>query len=383
MMTIKTNNIPKPRSDTKTNIRPFGIYIHWPYCKSKCPYCDFFSSVKKNIEQEKIISDYIEELKFYHQYTTDEKVSSIFFGGGTPSLIKPALIEKLITEITKLWKVKTDVEISLEANPNTDDGTLFLNLKTAGINRLSLGVQALNDTELKFLGRTHNLHQALTSVGHVLNTFDNHSMDLIYARPHQQAKDWQKELEQATSFGFKHLSLYQLTIEEGTVFAKKGITPLEEEQAVIMYEDTVSYLKSKGYPRYEVSNFATKEYECKHNKIYWQGDNYLGIGMGAHGRIQTTNKKIYATTHRCQLEELSPKERAEELLFMGLRLKEGINKTLYLNRCGIELEQYINTTAKQEMINLKLLKETNSHLRLTPQGFLVMNKVIEELIPQD
>ena len=158
---------------------------------------------------------------------------------------------------------------------------------------------------------------------------------------------------------------------------------MEEEQAVIMYEDTVSYLKSKGYPRYEVSNFATKEYECKHNKIYWQGDNYLGIGMGAHGRIQTTNKKIYATTHRCQLEELSPKERAEELLFMGLRLNEGINKTLYLNRCGIELEQYINTTAKQEMINLKLLKETNSHLRLTPQGFLVMNKVIEELIPQD
>ena len=379
-MTFSPKRYSEPNKAAENTCRPFGIYIHWPYCKSKCPYCDFFSQVKPHINQESIIDEYIKELDFYHDYTAREEVTSIFFGGGTPSLIKPQLIEKIINHIARHWCISPKVEISLEANPNTDDGTLFLNLKSAGINRLSLGVQSLNDKDLKFLGRTHTLSQALKSIDHVLKTFDNHSMDLIYARPNQSLKSWQEELQQAVSFGFKHLSLYQLTIEEGTFFAKKGIKELEEEIAANMYRQTVSYLREHNYPRYEVSNFASSQYESRHNKLYWQGDNYIGIGPSAHGRIQTQAGKIYATTHPCQMENLSPQDRAEELLFMGLRLQTGIDKTLYLNRCGIPLDSFINQPALARLSKMHLIDNTQTHLKLTDKGFLVMNTIVEQLI---
>lgn len=356
----------------------FGIYIHWPYCLSKCPYCDFFSKVKKNVDQEQIISEYLEDLDFYQNLTREKTVTSIFFGGGTPSLIKPQLIEKLINHIHSLWQIASDVEISLEANPNTDRPQLFTDLKSAGINRLSLGVQALNNQDLKLLGRTHSLQDALTSIDKVLATFDNHSMDLIYTRPEQTFDDWQKELKQAVSFGFKHLSMYQLTIEKGTVFHKQNLQIPDDETAALLYEMTGNYLQKHGYNQYEISNYAKDGFASSHNQIYWTGDDYLGIGQAAHGRFQH-NGKIFATTHRRKLEELTPEERAEELLLMGLRLNRGIDKQQFQNNCGLAFNKAVNLEKLSRLQQEQLIINTEHNLKATPQGRLVLNYIIEEL----
>ena len=356
----------------------FGIYIHWPFCLSKCPYCDFFSQIKKDVEQETIIKEYLEDLDFYAEKTGDRVVESIFFGGGTPSLIKPNLIEKIINHIQQKWKCKKDIEISLEANPNSDRKNLFKDLRQAGINRLSLGVQALNDKDLKFLGRTHNLEQAYTAIDEVLQNFDNHSFDLIYARSKQTLSAWQEEIKQAVHFGFKHLSMYQLTIEESTVFYKKQVEAAEEDIAREMYLFTNQYLSENGYPQYEVSNYARKGFPSRHNLLYWQGDDYLGIGKSAHGRLKIGNK-FYALTHRRQEEEISAHERAEELIIMGLRLNEGISKEKFYNVCGIKLADFINQKNLSELKAEKLIEETQTHLFATNEGRLVLNKLIEDL----
>lgn len=364
----------------KTNkiIVPLSVYIHWPYCLSKCPYCDFFSKVDKHVDQKQIIDGYLDDLNWYHDLTAKQTVQSIFFGGGTPSLIEPQYIEKVINHIFKLWPTTKQVEISLEANPNTNRPNLFADLRLAGINRLSLGIQALNDKDLKFLGRTHNLSRALHAVDEVTRLFDNHSADLIYARPGQTAEAWKQELNQISELGLKHLSLYQLTIEEGTFFARKGIKPMDDEPAAELYALTQEFLATKGYPQYEVSNFAHLGYESIHNLAYWRGQNYLGIGPAAHGRIKTTDK-IYASTHHRQLEELTPQERAEELIIMGLRIREGINKENFRRQCGLELTGFVNDKARQSLIRQKLLFEDKHSLRAANQGFLLLNKIIEEL----
>lgn len=354
---------------------PFGIYLHWPYCLSKCPYCDFYKEVRKDVPQEEIINGYLEELDFYHRLTADKTVSSIFFGGGTPSLIEPQYLEKIITYISKLWPMSSQVEISLEANPNSNKPRLFSDLKTAGINRLSLGVQALNEADLKFLGRTHNKEQALLAIEEVIKTFNNHSIDLIYARPQQDIQAWNQELQQAVSFGFKHISLYQLTIEEGTFFAKKGIKPLEEEAAATMYSLTADYLNTHGYPQYEVSNYGQP---CRHNLLYWQGDDYLGIGKSAHGRFNYYGK-IYASVHPRQLEELTTQERAEELVIMGLRLNSGINKQHFQEICGLDFDNFINQEQLHTLVQEQYIENTLQSIKATPKGFLVLNKLIEEL----
>ena len=364
----------------KTNkiIVPLSVYIHWPYCLSKCPYCDFFSKVDKHVDQKQIIDGYLDDLNWYHDLTAKQTVQSIFFGGGTPSLIEPQYIEKVINHIFKLWPTTKQVEISLEANPNTNRPNLFADLRLAGINRLSLGIQALNDKDLKFLGRTHNLSRALHAVDEVTRLFDNHSADLIYARPGQTAEAWKQELDQISELGLKHLSLYQLTIEEGTFFARKGIKPMDDEPAAELYALTQEFLATKGYPQYEVSNFAHPGYESIHNLAYWRGQNYLGIGPAAHGRIKTTDK-IYASTHHRQLEELTPQERAEELIIMGLRIREGINKENFRRQCGLELTGFVNDKARQSLIRQKLLFEDKHNLRAANRGFLLLNKIIEEL----
>lgn len=364
----------------KTNkiIVPLSVYIHWPYCLSKCPYCDFFSKVDKHVDQKQIIDGYLDDLNWYHDLTAKQTVQSIFFGGGTPSLIEPQYIEKVINHIFKLWPTTKQVEISLEANPNTNRPNLFADLRLAGINRLSLGVQALNDKDLKFLGRTHDLSRALHAVDEVTRLFDNHSADLIYARPRQTAEAWKQELNQISELGLKHLSLYQLTIEEGTFFARKGIKPMDDEPAAELYALTQEFLATKGYPQYEVSNFAHPGYESIHNLAYWRGQNYLGIGPAAHGRIKTADK-IYASTHHRQLEELTPQERAEELIIMGLRIREGINKENFRRQCGLELTGFVNDKARQSLIRQKLLFEDKHSLRAANRGFLLLNKIIEEL----
>ena len=357
----------------KKNI--LGIYIHWPFCRSKCPYCDFYSSAKKCTNENELTEQYCQDLRYYRDLNDNYRVKSIFFGGGTPSLIAPRNIEKIIKTITTLWPCQEKTEISLEANPNSNYPNMFSDLKSAGINRLSLGVQALNEKDLKFLGRTHKLQDALQAIDEITKIFDNHSIDLIYARPQQKLADWQKELEQAVSFGLKHISLYQLTIEEGTVFAKKGITALEEDKASSMYLFTQNYLNTHGYPQYEVSNFGLPSV---HNCGYWQGEDYIGIGAGAHGRIHIDNK-IFATTHHRQLEELTPQERAEELIIMGLRILEGIDKKRFQQQCGLDFDSFVNQKNMQNLITQNLLINTPDNIRPTTKGLLVLNKIIEDL----
>ena len=366
-----------PKLPLKTDL-PFGIYIHWPYCLSKCPYCDFFSKVKKDVPQDEIIEDYLKELDFYYQYTGDQCVTSIFFGGGTPSLIAPQNIEKIINHIARRWKLSQQVEISLEANPNSGRPKLFQDLKNAGVNRLSLGIQALNDADLKFLGRTHNLQQAYQAMEDVLKLFDNHSIDLIYARPAQSLKQWQEEIKQAASFGFKHLSMYQLTIEEGTVFHKKGVKPLEENAAAEMYDFTNAFLRTRNYNQYEISNYACSGFESVHNQIYWTGNDYLGIGPAAHGRIKSQGK-IFASTHRCIMEELTPEERAEELVLMGLRLNRGISRQGFKHNCGMDFDAFVNRENLRILLQKKLLEDNGGNIRATDSGRLVLNKIIEDL----
>lgn len=415
----------------------FGVYIHWPFCLSKCPYCDFYKEVKKNVPQEEIVAEYKRELDFYYQYTSENIVSSIFFGGGTPSLMKPENVAALIDYVAGKWKTAPEIEISLEANPNSDYPEMFADLRRAGINRLSLGVQALNDADLRFLGRTHNLKQAYQAIDGVLQNFDNHSLDLIYARPQQKLSDWEKELAQAASFGMKHLSLYQLTIEEGTVFARKGIKALDEDAAGEMYLFTEDYLADKGIYKYEVSNYARPGYASRHNLLYWTGQDYIGVGVSAHGRFcfsgfkgnleqKRRDRKIsrtslyaknfsplvstpssslkpekmcfegnleqkrqdrkfspiyYASTYNCRLEELSQAERAEELLLMGLRLTDGIDKRLFAENCGLDFDDFIDWERLKYLCEAGLLIDTPQNIRATREGFLVLNGIIEQLCP--
>lgn len=357
----------------------FGIYIHWPFCKSKCPYCDFFSRVRKDIDQDAIVDSYIEDIAFYAQKTGPRSVTSIFFGGGTPSLLSPQNVERLIAAVARNWRLAPDAEISLEANPNTRSNTLFADLRRAGVNRLSLGVQSLDNAELRFLGRTHTAAQAMQSLEDVLKNFDNHSADFIYALPQQSLQGWDQSLRQILGLGLKHLSLYQLTVEENTVFSKKGVRPLNEEEAAQIYLSTEEVLQKGGYRHYEISNYAQPGAECRHNLVYWHGGDYVGIGEGAHGRLRIGGR-FFATTHRCRSEELSAAERAEELLLMGLRLREGIDKQRFYRCCGLEFDAFVNAEAVKELVSDGFLTDTPQSLQITPQGLLVSDKIIEELL---
>lgn len=394
--------------------------------------------------QEEIVDGYLEDLEFYRQYTGGRQVSSIFFGGGTPSLMEPRQVGRLIDYINSVWGLTPEAEISLEANPNSHYPQMFADLRRAGINRLSLGVQALNDDDLRFLGRTHNLKQAYAAVDEVLKNFDNHSIDLIYARPNQSLSSWEKELKQAAAMGLKHISLYQLTIEDGTVFSRKGIKPLDDEAAAEMYLATENLLQSFNYQKYEVSNYALPGFESRHNLLYWTGQDYIGVGPSAHGRLTVFNGDLkqnsgarnsrtamyaqvsalrdstlspslkavkscsdddleqnsgarnsrahdklkqnlpapvfYATTHRCRLEKISAEERAEELLLMGLRLVFGIDKAAFEKNCGIRLDDFVNRRHLTDLAAGGWLEDSSLFLRATAKGFPVLNFLIEQLV---
>lgn len=355
--------------------KELSIYFHWPFCKSKCPYCDFFSQVKRNTNQDEIINGYIEQLNKYKKMLPDKNIASVFFGGGTPSLITPQNISRLLDKINELWNISSNCEISLEANPNTQTPTLFQDLKNAGINRLSLGVQSFDDTYLKFLGRTHSSQQALSAIEEVIKNFDNHSIDLMYALPDQSKQNWLTQLALASNFGLKHISLYQLMIEEDTVFYKKGIKPLDEEKANELYILTEDYLKSKNYHKYEVSNYSLPDFQSVHNKAYWLGKDYIGIGKSAHGRLKINNKH-YALTDPINMEELSNQERAEELIIMNLRLTEGINKQNFYNICGINIDEFINQEFVNEAVTNGLLINDKAFLKATSKGFILLDYLI-------
>ena len=363
------------------NQTPIAVYIHFPYCKSRCPYCDFFRSIlPKTFNEKEIIERYRQDIAYFADLMGDRIVKSVFFGGGTPSLLSPNGVQIILDELSRKFCIKEDAEISLEANPNTFEREKFIDFAKTGINRLSLGVQALKEKDLKVLGRTHSLDDAIRAIDLATETFDKTSIDLIYSRPNQQWDEWQQEIDLALKYGLKHISLYQLTIEEGTIFHKKNVKVMDEDSSATFYNNTVSYLREKGFDRYEVSNFAkSKQEESIHNLVYWQGGEYIGIGEGAHGRI-IHNNQIKATVDGKITETLTPQERAEELIIMGLRIRDGINAKDFYNACGIKLFDFLSENTTKKLAQLNLLCYDAGNIKLTDKGFLVLDKIILELV---
>ena len=370
----------------------FSLYIHCPFCESKCPYCDFNSHVLRTITEDMWINSIIHEMTRTRDLMQPRTLCSIFFGGGTPSLMSPKAVAAVINAATNLWQTTPNLEISMEANPGSVEAARFTGYRQAGVNRLSLGIQALNDADLKALGRKHSVAEALKALEIAQNTFDRVSFDLIYARMNQTLDAWQDELTTALSFGTEHLSLYQLTIEPGTAFAplhKRGeLTIPEENEAYHLFQLTQEMTEAAGLPGYEVSNHAHLGKECQHNLTYWNYGDYVGVGPGAHGRIHLANGDHVATQqikapelwHRSVSEkgtgdqsviELTPDEQFKERLLMGLRLKTGIS-ALSLSREFTSAEQ-----SRLEALHKEgLLMPSKSQLQLTAKGKLVQNAIL-------
>lgn len=362
--------------------RDISVYIHFLYCKSRCPYCDFFKKlIKKDFDEKEYVQNILKDLNNMYNLFGKREVKSIFFGGGTPSLLSGKAVGDIIEGIDKRYNIKNGAEISLEANPNTFERDKFISFKNAGINRLSLGVQALNEKDLKYLGRTHSVDEARKAIECGVKLFDKCSIDLIYARENQDFNEWKKEIDEAVSFGLKHISLYQLSIEEGTIFERKNVKAMEEELGAKFYEDTVSYLKTMGFDRYEVSNFSKDvANRSTHNMVYWQGGDYVGLGVGAHGRIKHGNK-IFATVDGHMIEELKTGERAYELVIMGLRIKDGIDAKSFYEASGVKLFEFLDEYKLEELKKLDLIKYDENSIRVTDKGMLVLDKIIEEIVP--
>jgi putative oxygen-independent coproporphyrinogen III oxidase len=375
--------------------RPFGLYIHWPYCVSKCPYCDFNSHVAKSIDHDQWAKAYVRELHRTYSETASRQLSSIFFGGGTPSLMAPSTTETIIKTAEKLWGFTDDVEITLEANPTTVEIDTFTNFKQAGINRLSIGVQSFREDDLKFLGRAHNVSDALRALELATKTFDRTSFDLIYARPDQSLKEWEIELSEALSFGTTHLSLYQLTIEPGTPFYHDNVPAVDEDLGAELFDLTQEMMEKANMPAYEISNHAKAGHESRHNMIYWQGDDYIGIGPGAHGRITTEGTcsaihQIYKPdlwlkgvfekgTAEQKRKRLPKKDRILELLLMGLRLKDGIELAHFHRLTGKDLKDCLDADGLQKLLENDYIKWSDSHLRTTDMGRRCLDAVLTHL----
>ncbi|MGD9617596.1 MAG: radical SAM family heme chaperone HemW [Alphaproteobacteria bacterium] len=325
---------------------PLAVYIHWPFCRSKCPYCDFNSHVRERIDKERWTHTLLADLDRQAALVPDREVVSIFFGGGTPSLMPPETVAALIERVRTLWPVAPDLEITLEANPNSAEAERFAGFARAGVNRLSLGVQALDPEALQFLGRRHDRDEAIAAIRLARDIFPRYSFDLIYARPGQSPAAWDKELSEALTLAGEHLSLYQLTIEPDTAFgnrAARGETlAADEDAAAALFELTQHRLSAAGLPAYEISNHARPGAECRHNLVYWRYQDYLGIGPGAHGRVTRCGGKIATMQLRAPeawlaavesggtaIAETAPIARegaVEEMVMMGLRLVAGVSR---------------------------------------------------------
>ncbi|MEM7619210.1 MAG: radical SAM family heme chaperone HemW [Pseudomonadota bacterium] len=384
------------QSHPKSTTEPFGLYIHWPFCQSKCPYCDFNSHVRTNgIDETAFLSAYLKEMQYVAEQTNQTKLNTIFFGGGTPSLMHQSTIQTLIDEAAKLWPFDKNIEITLEANPSSVEAKRFKGYHTAGVNRVSLGIQAFQDEDLKKLGRLHTVQDAETALDIAMQTFDRVSFDLIYARPQQSPRAWKEELQYALTKGADHLSLYQLTIEPGTRFADLyshgKLTIPNAQRAQEHYEITQQLCEQAGFIAYEISNHAKNGQVCQHNMIYWRYNSYAGIGPGAHGRL-AINHKRYATStwlspekwreavqtngHGIsEYEVLLPQQQAYEMVLMGLRLNEGISLKRLKTITGFEIDmgKIENLTAKH------LINVTPDHLTVTPNGRFVLNHIIETI----
>jgi len=375
----------------------FGVYVHWPFCLSKCPYCDFNSHVRHTtIDEPRFLRAFTAEIASMAARVPGRTVSSIFLGGGTPSLIQPTTVGTILDTIGKHWTVAPDVEVTLEANPTSVEATRFRGYRAAGVNRVSLGVQALDDGALKELGRLHTAREALDAVAIARSAFDRYSFDLIYARPRQTPQAWAGELKQAIAEAAEHLSLYHLTIEPDTPFhtlhaAGKLIVP-DDDTGRALYDATQDICNGAGLPAYEVSNHARPGAECRHNLVYWRGHEYAGIGPGAHGRLDIDGRRHATMTEKrpeawlMRVESLGhglvtddvlmSEERADEFLLMGLRLAEGIDPARYTELAGRPLDPArIATLVAHGFVE----SNRDGCLRVTPAGFPVLDAVVADL----
>lgn len=375
----------------------FGLYIHWPFCAAKCPYCDFNSHVSRQIDQRAWRDGYLSELKRTATETKGRVLNAVFFGGGTPSLMDPDVVADVISAIKTHWPTANDLEITLEANPSSVEAGRFAAYRDAGITRVSMGIQALNDEDLRRLGRIHTAKEALTAFDVARAAFDRVSFDLIYGRQNQTAQDWKVELRQALNLAIDHISLYQLTIEQGTAFgdryARGGLRGLpDEDLGADLYTLTQDICDEMGMPGYEVSNHARDGAQSRHNLIYWRYGDYIGIGPGAHGRV-TIEGNRFATecfsNPKTWLERstdgttekprslLDPSEQAIEFLLMGLRLKEGIDPKRFARIAG----KPVSEEKIDHLSEIGMISATDDRIIVTNQGFNVLNAVIENLIP--
>lgn len=380
-----------------TSSPEFAVYVHWPFCLSKCPYCDFNSHVRHGgYDEAHYVRAIQSEIAAAAQRAPGRTVSTIFFGGGTPSLMQPQTVGAILDSIGKHWTVAGNVEVSLEANPTSVEATRFRGYRAAGVNRVSLGVQALDDQSLKELGRLHSAQEALDAIAVARSIFDRYSFDLIYARPRQTLEGWKAELKQAISEAAEHLSLYQLTIEPGTPFfglhkAGKLIVP-NDDLGRDLYDLTQVVCGDAGLPAYEVSNHARPGAECRHNLVYWRGHEYAGVGPGAHGRLNIDGRRYATETekkpeawlalverqgHGLTVDEkLQPNEVADEFLLMGLRLAEGIDPQRFTSLSGRTLDpdrvSFLRDGGAVETMD-------NGRLRVTQSGFPLLDAVVADL----
>jgi oxygen-independent coproporphyrinogen-3 oxidase len=380
--------------------RGFGLYVHWPFCLSKCPYCDFNSHVRERIDQGRWRAALLRELAHYAEQTPGRTVTSLFFGGGTPSLMEPETAGAIVAAMGRHWRVAPDVEVTLEANPTSIEAGKFRAFRDAGINRISIGVQALDDRALAFLGRQHSAAQAIRALEIGRSTFDRMSFDLIYARPEQTLAAWQEELETALGLAGGHISLYQLTIETGTAFeqrfARGDFTMPDDESQAALFEWTAARLGEAGLPPYEISNHARPGEESRHNLTYWRYGDYVGIGPGAHGRITTGGRKCATRQHRApeawldavereghatrQRDAVAPDARLNEMTMMGLRLAEGIPVERFAAESGRPFEQALDARKLERLIEGGFLSLEAGRLRATAEGRARLNAVLGALL---
>ncbi|MFC4669093.1 radical SAM family heme chaperone HemW [Seohaeicola nanhaiensis] len=373
----------------------FGLYVHWPFCEAKCPYCDFNSHVVRHIDQNAWRDAYLSEIARVAALTPDRVLNSIFFGGGTPSLMAPETAAAVIEAARGHWRFANDIEVTLEANPGSVEAGRFAGYRDAGVNRISMGIQALNDPDLRRLGRIHTLAEARAAFDVARGLFDRVSFDLIYARQDQSLEDWERELTEALAMAVDHLSLYQLTIEPGTAFgdrqARGGLRGLpDEDLGAEMYDLTQEICEAAGMPRYEVSNHARDGAQSRHNLIYWRYGDYAGIGPGAHGRLTLGGQRHATECPRMPQawleavargsgedlrEALSGAEQAEEYLLMGLRISEGIDRARYAALAGRPLSE----AAVAELVELGMIEASETSISVTYQGFNLLNRVIARL----
>ena len=382
---------------------PFGVYIHWPFCAAKCPYCDFNSHVRmKGVDEPRFVAGFMREMETMRQLTGARKVTSVFIGGGTPSLMAPATLDAILQAVDRNWPIAENAEITMEANPSSVEADRFLGYRAAGVNRLSLGVQSLDDAELKRLGRIHDVKQALYAIELARKIFPRLSFDLIYARPQQTLGAWEQELRQAIDLAADHLSLYQLTIEEGTAFhrlyeAGKFQLP-DPELAADLYELTQNITADCGLPAYEISNHAVLGAESQHNLLYWRYQQYVGVGAGAHGRFMPASHANNGKTRLVTITEKLPEqwlslveqqghgiveeehltlsEQAQEMLLMGLRLYEGLDLVGYEKLAGHSLNAKTISLLQQDGL---IESVGNTRLRATKQGRIVLDHIITAL----